>query len=969
MSSASDLPGAIERLQIDRIAIDRFGGWSDRSLELPDEQLIVIHGSNEAGKSTLAELVTWLLVGPSGTAANAQRFGRPDERIGGTMSLRLGGTAITATGSFRVPKSGAPTENDLVIDIGRAVTAGEWRERLGGIDPQVFAAIYRLWGEQLHGGEGIEDELSRVALGALAGRINVPSLIAQLDSEVTDRSSRRARGAESVLTIAARLDEIRTEVAAASANADEHLALEQRRIGLEASRTELSARITALHAEADVVRQALELTDELHELHETEAARARLDDVSEHWVAVAQDLTLVTAIAEATVATADALTTAETEARSAFDRAGMDEDAVTALSIGDAEMIQIGAGATALRAARAELDDIDGRLAEAERDEREATELLDRELIRRPGLTVEDVATIRLDSAERSSVVTSIATWSAREKAVTDSSTDVAQAADRVSAVEAELVTARSSWEAFGTGQAAEAWFASRHSQRSDPTNRWWWVSPLAAIVVAVVAFIVGQILVSAIAGLAAAITVVVALSGRRGGVPSEETVTEMSEVATRILGLVRQRDDAVAAAQRSADEHRRHAEALDAARRATVQAAAAFAIPIDADEPEVASTQLVALEEIVMAFRRVRECRSAVDELQQQRADVLGHLEAADQQLRSAMGSAGFPEAMASEMIDGALPAYRAAQVAGRALTEARHAHRSADDRYRELVAPLPAEIAQWSPTRLVERVTEVHNIESTRRTLDETIASLHARLSARRAADENLSELLERGLTEAELQARSATIEASIDELKNEAESISEQIGTLSNQLDSLGRVDRLAALAVERGSLLERSEELATEALVAAVAKRILHSVADEYERQHQPALIEATERMVRSVAPHWDAVVVRAGDDDRPEVVVAQRGLAALRASQLSTGARGLLYLALRIAMAEHDGERRAVSVPLICDDPLVHLDDERADSAFQLLRKAAESGRQVVVFTCHERTVRAGEQAGAAIVEI
>ncbi len=969
MSDSTPGPSAIEHLRIDRVVIDRFGGWSARTLELPDEPLIVIHGSNEAGKSTLAELVTWLLVGPSGTAANAQRFGRPDERIGGTMALRLGDTPITATGNFRVPRAGAPNESDLVIDIGRALTADEWRERLGGIDPQVFAAIYRLWGEQLHGGEGIEDELSRVALGALAGRINIPSLITQLDSEVTDRSSRRARGSESVLTIASRLDEIRAEVAAASANADEHLALEQRRSGLEASRAELSARIAALHAEAHVVRQALELAGELRELHETDAARARLEEVSEHWAAVAQDPTLVASIVDESLTSADTLSSAEADARSAFERAGMDEDAVSALSIGDAEMVQIGAAATALCSARAALDDIDEELAGAERAERAANELLDQELARHRGLTVEDVDTIRLDHAEHSRLVTLIAKWSARVTTVAESHGHASEAADRVSASEAELTAARSTWDAFGTGQPAEAWFATRHAKPSDPAHRWWWVSPLVVVVVAVVALILGQIVVSVIAGLAAAIVVVVALSGRRGAVPSEESYAEMSQLATRIIGLVHQRDDAVAAAQRSADEHRRHLEALDVSRQATVQAASAFVLPIDADEPEVASSQLAAIEEVVTASRRARECRSAVGELQQQRAVVSGALESADQRLRSALRSAGIDESLASETIDEALPAYRAAQAAWRTLTEARSAHHGAVDRYRELVAPLPAEIAQWSPTRLVERVAEVSRIELTRRTLDETIASVGERLSARRGADEKLSELLEFGLTEAELQARSATIEASIDELKNEAESISEQIGTLSNQLDSLGRVDQLAALAVERGSLLERSEELATEALVAAIAKRILGSVADEYERRHQPALIEATERMVRSVAPHWDAVVVRAGDDDRPEVVVAQRDLAPIRASQLSTGARGLLYLALRIAMAEHDGERRAVSVPLICDDPLVHLDDERADGAFQLLHRAAEAGRQVVVFTCHERTVRAGERAGAAIVQI
>jgi uncharacterized protein YhaN len=57
----------------------------------------------------------------------------------------------------------------------------------------------------------------------------------------------------------------------------------------------------------------------------------------------------------------------------------------------------------------------------------------------------------------------------------------------------------------------------------------------------------------------------------------------------------------------------------------------------------------------------------------------------------------------------------------------------------------------------------------------------------------------------------------------------------------------------------------------------------------------------------------------------------------------------------------------VSVPLICDDPLVHLDDERAARAMDVLRAATDRDRQVVVFTCQERTVSAARAVGAGVV--
>ena len=965
---AGDTSG-IERLRIERIAIDRFGGWSDRSLELPDDPLIVIHGSNEAGKSTLAELITWLLVGPSGSAANAQRFGRPDERIGGTMSLRLGDVPVTATGTFRVPRSGAPNESDLVIDLAGALTAEQWRERLGGIDPQVFAAIYRLWGEQLHHGDGVENELSRVALGALAGRTNVPSLIDQLNTELADRSSRRSQNAESVHTIAALIEDNRSLAAAASGTAVEHHDFEQRRNELEAERAALAARISALRAEADVVGKAIELNDDLIGLRAAEAELAALSIVPEPWVAVAADPASIAEAARELAESTGQLEVATAQVSAAIGRAGLDESVVTGLSIGDAEMVEISAATTALRSARADLGAIESDLDDARSAEREAADLLDRAVARRPGLAVDHLGAVQLETTERSRLNAAIATWSTQAVNVAQLRAEAARATDLAASTESELAAARSLWDAFGTGRHAEAWFAQPQSNRSDPMRRWWWVSPALVAAIAAAAVILGQWAIAAIAGLVAVLVVGLAMAGRRDQPHSEAQHTEMAEVARRIMSLADRCRQEQETATKAVGEHRRALDALEESRRGTLQTAAAFAVPIDAETPEVASTQLEATEHIIAAHREVLVRRSRVTELEQRHRAGLQVLEEVQQRLSAALAIAGLPETIPTEMIDDALPAYREAQSTWGVFIGARAAHEAATERYAALIGPLPDEVVQWNPSHLVERVEEMHDLQSTRRQLEDSITRLSGQLAARRGGDEHLSELLDSGLTEAELRVRAIEIDETIAGLAADVDRISEEIGEVSNQLDSLGRVDQLAALAIERGSLEERSEELATEALVAAVAKHILQSVADEYEREHQPALISATEAMVRSVAPGWDAVVVRSSDDDRPEVVVAQRGLMPIQASQLSTGARSLLYLALRIAMAEHDGERRSISVPLICDDPLVHLDDARAHEAFQLLHRAAQSGRQVVVFTCHERTVRAGDSAGAAIVEV
>ncbi len=106
----------------------------------------------------------------------------------------------------------------------------------------------------------------------------------------------------------------------------------------------------------------------------------------------------------------------------------------------------------------------------------------------------------------------------------------------------------------------------------------------------------------------------------------------------------------------------------------------------------------------------------------------------------------------------------------------------------------------------------------------------------------------------------------------------------------------------------------------------------------------------------------AVKVKSGGAERTSLMVHLGDGTAIPAAALSTGARAVLYLSLRVAMAEQDTEERGLAMPLICDDPLVHIDDDRAEAALGLLM-AASAGRQVLMFTCHERTVDVAQSIG------
>ena len=70
-----------------------------------------------------------------------------------------------------------------------------------------------------------------------------------------------------------------------------------------------------------------------------------------------------------------------------------------------------------------------------------------------------------------------------------------------------------------------------------------------------------------------------------------------------------------------------------------------------------------------------------------------------------------------------------------------------------------------------------------------------------------------------------------------------------------------------------------------------------------------------------------------------------------AGYLSAGTLDIMYLAVRLAVCElalPEGE----SCPLILDDALVNLDDERLEQAMKLLGEIAKQ-RQVILFTCRK----------------
>lgn len=173
-------------------------------------------------------------------------------------------------------------------------------------------------------------------------------------------------------------------------------------------------------------------------------------------------------------------------------------------------------------------------------------------------------------------------------------------------------------------------------------------------------------------------------------------------------------------------------------------------------------------------------------------------------------------------------------------------------------------------------------------------------------------------------------------------------------------------------ELEAAFQRSEaevaRLQTRRRALMIAEEVLKEADESYRRDVVPRLNQKVARFIRrfSEGRYGEAAV---GQEKGPKAglrpSVRTPGDGQFRPpAALSQGTGDLVYLALRLALAELlPGE----VAPLILDDPSVNLDTGRTRGVLGALAELSER-RQVLYLTCHEREATLAEALGAAVVK-
>jgi uncharacterized protein YhaN len=179
-------------------------------------------------------------------------------------------------------------------------------------------------------------------------------------------------------------------------------------------------------------------------------------------------------------------------------------------------------------------------------------------------------------------------------------------------------------------------------------------------------------------------------------------------------------------------------------------------------------------------------------------------------------------------------------------------------------------------------------------------------------------------------------------------------EQAALVKKQVEDLEGVHHTNELAQKLQS--DRAElRYAVDRWVPLVlAEAMLTESISRFERENQPAMLRDVSQMFSNMT-HGRYVGLRRKLDEQGTMVLAEANGKNKEPSQLSTGTREQLYLAIRLAYIRHYC-RENEPLPLVMDDVLVNFDDKRGDSALEILIELSQE-IQIIFLTCHQSTIQ------------
>ncbi|MGA1555302.1 MAG: AAA family ATPase [Ilumatobacteraceae bacterium] len=949
-------------LRVTGVVGGRFGRFSGRRIDLT-EGLCVVHGPNESGKSTLAELIAWLLAGTDDLdAQRTLRYGSVGEVLDGRLLGDFDGRDLTIERRFnvRTDRRGAVDAGGVVHLGGSATTVADLGQLLGAASAADFERRYRI--TESDGHHSVRDLLSVHALGVDPERSpnRIVEALAARAGAIVPAAGDRRKTSEAQSARAA-LDEARVSFRDAEGAAARLDALRRQRAELDAGIVDLRRRreeLVGVLGDLRLVERLLETRRHLRTVRSDLEFAAVLDPEQQALLTHRGEVATVVATLRSALRGA---AEAEETARRTMAEHDLSADRLRGVSVPDGTEQRVVAIRADLEAARLQQAAADRTLRELDLTRREFADRF-ADVMADAGLSEADAR--RLAGASDTELFDGpYVAWDRVEGLAAEAEAELPRLGAVLDAATAEAAARRVEFEATGGGDPMRV--AAGVTDRSAGDRR----RPIVPVLLAVAIVAAGAVsFVEPIASVVAA--VLVALVGmvwwKRTSRPGSATDGDVdAEVRRTAAAAVLDADEQVRSAERdlataTADVERHRASAARY-RSELGEFFAGLGLPM-VDTFQHARVLRSRHREIVRLVERLTESDRAMEGAKLLADDGATRIAAADEQLAAIADEIGLPGRGA--VLDG--ERVTALRSVCRARDEAVSAVQHVVEVRRRLVELTgSARIADLDPDAIDRELATAIGVEAAEQATRAEIRRLETELDLATADRPGaVAVLAEEGVTAEVLGVRIAVVEADIEAVDAD---------------ERLGR-DQIAELAADIRALEERSDlpsieyrlTQATEDLTDAVrrgaavhfAHRLVTEIKDDFEQRSQPELVRRAGDLVAAATDgEWSGLVV---DDDRQHFVVVRSDGARFAETQLSAGAMELLRLAVRVAVAESHGSKYGVALPLICDDPTGDIDGVRSPRVWAMLAAVARD-RQVIVFTHDDGTVELASSVGATTV--
>ena len=142
-------------------------------------------------------------------------------------------------------------------------------------------------------------------------------------------------------------------------------------------------------------------------------------------------------------------------------------------------------------------------------------------------------------------------------------------------------------------------------------------------------------------------------------------------------------------------------------------------------------------------------------------------------------------------------------------------------------------------------------------------------------------------------------------------------------------------------------------------------LIDEAKKRYEKNRQPGVIRAAENLFTKITNGTYSRIIKPIDSEDILVEDAQHKRKGVQ--EMSRGTLEQLYLAMRFGLID-EYESRSEPLPAVLDDVFVNFDDDRDERLIEVLNQFGQQ-RQVIVLTCHKRSLEAYRKIGANHISV